>query len=1012
MTLESPTTFFGSSALAQALTWLRAQGAVRPLVISGTGQRFVDHVEAGLEGLEARRFAGAQAHVPRATVEAARAALAEHRADAIVTVGGGSATGLGKALRLEARVPFVAVPTTYAGSEMTRIYGITDDAITQDGTTRAARKQTGQDERVRPDVIAYVPELLETMPARLTVQSLLNALAHPVSALSTGTLDEAAQRRALRVIGTLFRATLVLAGRPHHRKARLDAARGASEAAAILDAHAMGSHHRVAHALGGRFGLPHAALHSVLLPATLAGLEAHDPALARAVLAALPEADPLASMFDALVAVDAPTSLVALGVTPAQARTALEEHGGTPPWVEPALLGRRPSVHVHWQGWDHGAPLSVFGALATATDVVLAVHGRGSTADAIVQRARELVGDAPGVAVVAPQADGSAWYEASFRTVKTDEPQALERALAQLGAARAWIDERAPKARVHLLGFSQGACVALELAATSAAPFATVLALAGARVGPQTNPGSDPGSDPGWGPLAESLRGVPVLLAASATDHWVSVGELESTAEALTRAGARVQTVLTPGHAHEIGGRARIRARELLLGRSAFTGSHGFGNAHASEALPGALPRTQNSPRHVTHGLYAEQLSGTGFVAPRHANQRTWVYRLRPAAGHRPLLPLPHATFTEDFADRPPEPNLVGHRPLPIPDAPTDFVDGLHTYAGQGRAALRRGCAIHLYAANRSMEHRAFYDADGDLLLVPQLGALTLRTELGVLEVAPGQIALIPRGLKVSVLLHDEHARGWVGEVFGRHFELPERGVVGANGLADERHFQAPSAWFEDRPDPGFRLTAKLGGRLHECTLDHSPFDVVAWHGNYTPYVYDLAMFSPVSTVAFDHIDPSAYLVLTSALDEAGADGLDLVVFPPRWDATEHTFRPPFFHRNAITEFNGIVRETASKGSPFEAGSSFLTPSMTAHGVLDRSVERAIAQTDAEADAPSRSTARSLWFQLETSLPLSLTRWAETSVQRVSDWPDVWGRYRSYYRPPGASDPSESDGGP
>ncbi|MCX4240412.1 iron-containing alcohol dehydrogenase [Paraliomyxa miuraensis] len=982
MTSEGPTTFFGADALADAIAWLRDQGAERPLVISSPSQRYVDEVEACLSGLTVRRFAKAEVHVPRTTVLAAMAAFTEHRADAIITVGGGSATGLGKALRLQAPVPFVAIPTTYAGSEMTRIHGITDDG----------HKQTGRDDRVRPDVVAYVPRVLDTMPADLTVQSLLNAMAHPVSALSTGTLDEAEQRRALRVITRLFRATLKLADHPQHRTARLEAARGIAEAASILDEHAMGSHHRVAHALGGRFGLPHAALHGVLLPATLAGLP---PQLRRAVLDAMPEADPLASLFDALVAVGAPTSIAALGVPPDRARAALEQLDdvASTAWVEPALIGRRPSVHVRWQAWDHGPPLSVFGRPETATDVVLAVHGRGSTADAIVQRARELLGDAPGFAVVAPQSDGRAWYEALFRTVRTDEPASLEHALQRLRAALAFIEQHAPRARVHLMGFSQGACVALELTAQGTTPgqarFASVLVLAGTRIGPDAAP-----------PIAPSLRDVPVLLAIARSDRWATIAEVEATAAALTEAGARAELLLTPGNVHEIGGRARIRARELLLGRSAHEGSHGLHNAHASEALPGALPRTQNSPRRAPHGLYPEQISGTGFVTPRRHNQRTWVYRLRPSAGHRAFSPLPHPTFDEAFADHPPEANLVGHGPLPFPEVPTDFIDGMHTYGGQGRAALRRGCAIHLYVANRSMEHRAFYDGDGDLLVVPQQGGLTLRTELGVLDVLPGHIAVIPRGIVFSVLLHDERARGWVGEVFGRHFELPERGVVGANGLADERHFRAPSAWFEDRPDPGFRLTAKLGGALHETTRSRSPFDVVAWHGNYTPYAYDLSLFSPVSNTAFDHIDPSAYLVLTSPLDESGADALDLVVFPARWDVTEHTFRPPFFHRNAITEFNGIVREAVGPGSPFEPGQSFLTPSMTAHGVLDRAVERAIDQTDEQADRATRTTGHSLWFQFESALPLSLSPWAQTCAQRVHDWPDVWGRYRGYYRPP------------
>ncbi|MCB9716493.1 MAG: homogentisate 1,2-dioxygenase [Myxococcales bacterium] len=981
--MTSPITHFGAHALTDALAWLREQGVWRPLLICGPSQRFADEVEAALGELPVRRFTEAEVHVPRAKVEAARAVLAEHEADAIVTVGGGSATGLGKALRLlpregRARLPFVAIPTTYAGSEMTRIHGVTE----------GGHKQTGRDERARPDVVAYVPALLDTLPRRLTVQSLLNAMAHPVSALSTGELSPPLRAQALHVIERLYRAVLVLAERPRHREARVSAARGASDAARILDESSMGVHHTVAHVLGARFGLPHAALHAALLPATLAAIVRTDPEL----LAALPEADPLAALFDALAAVGGATSIAALGVEPAEALAAIEDATGPQPWVLPALLGRRPSRFVRWQGWNHGHPLSVRGDLARATDVVVAVHGRGASADAIVQRARELLGDAPGFAVVAPQAPGTTWSSATYLDARREDPQGVRRALETIAHARAWARERAPGARLHLLGFSQGACLALELLAESPEPFDTIIALAGARVGPVL----------GRPPIAAGVRGVPVLLGKSAGDRFIEPATFETTVAELEAAGAVVETIVDPGEAHEISGRQRIRARELLLRRSAHEGGHGFGNVHASEALPGALPRTQNSPRRAPYGLVPEQLSGTGFVAPRHANLRSWLYRLRPAAGHRPFMPLPHPTFTEDFADRPPAIDLVGHRPLTIPEAPTDFVDGMHTYGGQGRAARRRGFAIHLYAANRSMEHRAFYDADGDLLLLPQEGTLTLRTELGPLQVGPGQLAIVPRGIAFSVLLHEPHARGYVGEVFGRHFELPERGVVGANGLADARHFRAPAAWLEERPDPGFRLTAKLGGRLHQALLERSPFDVAAWHGNYLPYVYDLAMFSPVANVAFDHADPSVYLVLTAPLDERGADSLDLVVFPPRWDPTAHTFRPPFFHRNAVTEFNGIVRDHPSEGSPFTPGGSFLTPAMTAHGVLDRAVERALERSDEQADRPSPPSSGSLWFQLETALPLSLSEWAAQGDHRIEDWPDAWGRYRSWYVPPGA----------
>jgi homogentisate 1,2-dioxygenase len=294
------------------------------------------------------------------------------------------------------------------------------------------------------------------------------------------------------------------------------------------------------------------------------------------------------------------------------------------------------------------------------------------------------------------------------------------------------------------------------------------------------------------------------------------------------------------------------------------------------------------------------------------------------------------------------------------------------------------------------MDRRAFYDADGDLVLVPQEGALVILTELGPLEVAPGQIALLPRGLVFSVQLAGPWARGYVGETFGRHLQLPERGLLGANGLADARHFRAPAAWYEDKLVPDFRVVAKLGGKLSEASQDHSPFDVVAWHGNHLPYVYDLADFSPLAAGRFDHPDPSLHTVLSAPLDEPGVNTLDLIVFAPRWDASSGTFRPPYFHRNPVTEINGIVREAAAAGSPFQPGACFITPSLTAHGPGGRVVERVRALSDADADRPAPPSTESLWFQFETSLPLSLTPWAE--AHRLPDWPATWGSHRAYFR--------------
>src|SRR5262249_44332549 len=296
----------------------------------------------------------------------------------------------------------------------------------------------------------------------------------------------------------------------------------------------------------------------------------------------------------------------------------------------------------------------------------------------------------------------------------------------------------------------------------------------------------------------------------------------------------------------------------------------------------------------------------------------------------------------------------------------------------------------HRYFADRDMERRAFYDADGDLLVLPELGALTIMTELGALDVAPGQLALLPRGLLFAVHLHGTRARGYVAEAFCRPRRLPHRGPIAPNGPAAARHFRAPGAWFEDKLAPDFRVVAKLGGRLHEASQDHSPFDVVAWHGNHAPLAYDLDDFSPLGAVRWDHADPSVGTVLTAPLDETGAHTLDLLAFAPRWDATEGTFRPPFFHRTAVTEINGVVSERHAV-PPFVPGCCFITPSLTAHGVSGRAVERAREASD----APAHLGATGLWFQFETALPISLTPWAEAA--RLSDWPATWGSQRSYF---------------
>jgi homogentisate 1,2-dioxygenase len=411
----------------------------------------------------------------------------------------------------------------------------------------------------------------------------------------------------------------------------------------------------------------------------------------------------------------------------------------------------------------------------------------------------------------------------------------------------------------------------------------------------------------------------------------------------------------------------------------------GFANEHASEALPGALPDGQNAPQRAPHGLYTEQLSGTPFTAPRSENRRSWLYRIRPSAAHPAFRRIDNGLWrSAPFAGAPP-PNRLRWNPLPFPDTPTDFVDGLVTIGGNGDAGLRAGIGIHLYRATRSMAERAFYDADGELLIVPQLGGLRLTTEFGVVDAAPGEITVIPRGVKFRVDLLDGKARGYVCENYGRLLRLPELGPIGANGLANPRDFLVPAAAFEDR-DRRCEVVAKFAGNLWAAAFDHSPFDVVAWHGNYTPYKYDLARFNVLGTISFDHPDPSIFTVLTAPSETPGTANCDFVIFPPRWLVAEHTFRPPWFHRNVMSEYMGLIRGVYdAKAEGFVPGGASLHNCMAAHGPDATTFEKASA-----AELKPQKLADTLAFMFETCFVVRPTRFALETPALQQDYDACW----------------------
>lgn len=420
----------------------------------------------------------------------------------------------------------------------------------------------------------------------------------------------------------------------------------------------------------------------------------------------------------------------------------------------------------------------------------------------------------------------------------------------------------------------------------------------------------------------------------------------------------------------------------------------GFANEHASEALAGALPVGQFSPQQVPYGLYAEKFSATAFTAPRRDNRRTWLYRIQASVVAGRATPYAQERFLSAPFALPSPPTPMRWSPWPWPEQSCDFVDGLFTVAACGNAALHLGMAAHVYTANRDMGRRCFVNADGEMLLVPQQGRLALTTECGQLLVAPGEIALIPRGMKWRVDLPDGLGRGYVCENYGAAFRLPERGPVGSDGFANDRDFLAPTAAFEDLVG-AHELITRYGGACWRSELPHSPFDVVAWVGTAVPLKYDLARFNAINTVTYDHPDPSIFTVLTAPSDTAGVANVDFVIFPPRWTVAEHSFRPPWYHRNVMSEFMGLVRGTYdARERGFEPGGISLHNSMVPHG--PEAAVHARASTAALAPVRIEDT---LAFMFESRYPMAVSAGAMTHPALQADYPDSWRDLSRHFAP-------------
>jgi len=407
-----------------------------------------------------------------------------------------------------------------------------------------------------------------------------------------------------------------------------------------------------------------------------------------------------------------------------------------------------------------------------------------------------------------------------------------------------------------------------------------------------------------------------------------------------------------------------------------------------TESLPGVLPQGRNSPQKCAYGLYAEQLSGSPFTAPRGTNERSWLYRIRPSVCHtHRFTSIEHPFWRSAPANHDAVLSLQQMRwgPTPIPEEATNFIQGIRSITTAGDVMTQTGMASHVYVANAYMQDDYFFNADGEMLLVPQLGVINVFTELGKITTAPGEICLIPRGVTFKVTLSDGPVRGYICENYGAKLTLPDRGPIGANCLANPRDFKTPVACYEDK-ETACTVSIKWCGQFYRTEVDHSPLDVVAWHGNYAPYKYDLATFSPVGALMFDHPDPSIFTVLTAPSDEAGTANIDFVIFPPRWLVAENTFRPPWYHRNIMSEFMGLVHgQYDAKEEGFVPGGMSLHNMMLPHGPDTAGFEKA-----SNADLAPQKLENTLAFMFETRYPQHMTKFAAELNTVQDDYIDCW----------------------
>ncbi|KAI0034570.1 Homogentisate 1,2-dioxygenase [Vararia minispora EC-137] len=462
-------------------------------------------------------------------------------------------------------------------------------------------------------------------------------------------------------------------------------------------------------------------------------------------------------------------------------------------------------------------------------------------------------------------------------------------------------------------------------------------------------------------------------------------------------------TLPAPGRRHNSSSSSRVTAQSAILTKPTekdpYAYMPGFGNRFSTEAVPGTLPDAQNSPQKCKYDLYAEHVTGASFVTPRSEAQTSWLYRIRPSVAHQGFKPLPdNPDLEHNFSSLNPRvhvsPTQLAWHPFDIPSEPTTFVEGLKTLCGSGEPTLREGVAFHIYAANKSMENEAFCNNDGHMMILPQQGRLDIQTEYGHLMARSGELVVIQRGMRFKVAFPDGPSRGYIQEIFGSRFELPDLGPLGTHGLANPRDFETPVASFDVDQSP-WKIVYKVCGRLFACTQEHTPFDVVAWHGNYAPYKYAMEKFVNVGSISKDHIDPSIFCVLTAKSKTANHALTDFLIFSPRWDVASHTFRPPYYHRNAATEFMGLLYGVyGGRSDEFQPGGASYETGFCPHGV---SYDEFKAATEAELK-PGRVHEGTIAFMFESSLMLPLTDYAIKRSGKLHEHePKMWDNLNAQF---------------